>query len=48
VFFLGYGAAYLDTRPGAQLFNFPRSLGLAGYDRMDDALFVKGSYLIRL
>ena len=48
VFFLGYGAAYLDTRPGAQLFNFPRSLGLSGYDRTDDALFVKGSYLIRL
>jgi hypothetical protein len=48
VFFLGYGAAYADTRPGAELFSFPRSLGLAGYSRTDDALFVKGSYLLRL
>ena len=48
VFFLGYGAAYADTRPAAELFGFPRSLGLAGYSRTDDALFVKASYLLRL
>jgi hypothetical protein len=48
VFFVGYGASYADTRPGAELFRFPRSLGLAGYARTDDAVFVKGSYLFRL
>ena len=48
VFFLGYGAAYADARPAAELFSFPRSLGLQGYNRTDDAIFVKGSYLLRL
>jgi len=48
VFFLGYGAAYADTRPAAELFSFPRSLALTGYSRANDAVFVKGSYLLRL
>ena len=48
VFFLGYGAAYADTRPAAELFSFPRSLALTGYSRTNDAVFVKGSYLLRL
>jgi len=48
VFFLGYGAAYADTRSAAELFSFPRSLALTGYSRTNDALFVKGSYLLRL
>lgn len=48
VFFLGYGAGYADARPLAQPFEFPRSFGLRGYDRTDDAFFVKASYLFRL
>ena len=48
VVFLGYGAGYADTRLAAQQFEFPRSLGFRGYNRTDDALFVKASYLFRL
>lgn len=48
VFFLGYGAAYDDIRDVPRPFTFPRSLGLTGYARENDALFVKASYLIRL
>lgn len=48
VLFLGYGASYADARTDAELFGFPRSLGLRGYNRTDDALFVKASYLFRL
>ncbi|HET9004760.1 MAG TPA: DUF5916 domain-containing protein [Gemmatimonadaceae bacterium] len=48
VFFLGYGAGYSDVRDTPRPFSFPRSLGLTGYARENDALFVKASYLIRL
>jgi len=48
VFFVGYGAGYSDVRDQPRPFSFPRSLGLTGYAREDDALFVKASYLIRL
>lgn len=50
VVFLGYGTGYADARAGslAQPFEFPSSLGLRGYNRTDDALFVKASYLFRL
>jgi Domain of unknown function (DUF5916) len=48
VVFVGYGAGYTDTRLAAQQFEFPRSLGFRGYNRTDDALFVKASYLFRL
>jgi hypothetical protein len=48
VLFVGYGAGYTDTRLAAQQFEFPRSLGFRGYNRTDDALFVKASYLFRL
>jgi hypothetical protein len=48
VFFLGYGSGYADTRASAQPFEFPSSIGLKGYNRTDDALFLKGSYLFRL
>ena len=48
VFFLGYGAGYSDVRDTPRPFSFPRSLGLTGYARENDALFVKASYLIRM
>jgi len=48
VVFVGYGAGYADTRASAEPFEFPRSVGFRGYNRLDDALFVKGSYLFRL
>ena len=48
VVFLGYGAGYADTRRAAEPFEFPRSFGFRGYNRTDDALFVKASYLFRL
>ncbi|MEP6992577.1 MAG: DUF5916 domain-containing protein, partial [bacterium] len=48
VVFLGYGAGYQDTRLAAQPFEFPSSLRFNGYNRTDDALFVKASYLFRL
>lgn len=48
VLFLGYGAGYADTRSRAQPFEFPNSLNFRGYNRVDDALFVKASYLFRL
>jgi hypothetical protein len=48
VVFLGYGAGYADTRRDAQPFEFPSSFGFRGYNRRDDALFVKASYLFRL
>ena len=50
VVFLGYGAGYADSRTAglAEPFEFPSSLGLRGYNRTDDALFVKASYLFRL
>jgi hypothetical protein len=48
VFFAGYGARYDDMRSTAALFDFPRSFGFRGYNRIDDALFVKASYLFRL
>ncbi len=48
VLFVGYGAGYADTRAAAQQFEFPRSFGFRGYNRTDDALFVKASYLFRL
>jgi hypothetical protein len=48
VLFVGYGAGYADTRTAAQPFEFPRSVGFRGYNRTDDALFVKASYLFRL
>ncbi len=47
VFFLGYGAGYRDTRSPAQSFDFPASLGFRGYNRTDDAIFLKASYLFR-
>ncbi|MEP6618694.1 MAG: DUF5916 domain-containing protein [bacterium] len=48
VVFLGYGAGYADTRTASQPFEFPSSLGFKGYNRSDDAFFVKASYLFRL
>ncbi|MDB4916546.1 MAG: hypothetical protein JWM95_4190 [Gemmatimonadetes bacterium] len=48
VVFLGYGAGYADTRGTADRFEFPSSLGFRGYNRTDDAFFVKASYLFRL
>ena len=48
VVFLGYGAGYSDTRSVAQPFEFPSSFGFTGYNRSDDAFFVKASYLFRL
>lgn len=48
VVFLGYGAGYSDTRLAAQPFEFPSSLRFNGYNRTDDAFFVKASYLLRL
>jgi hypothetical protein len=49
VLFFGYGAGYADTRAGlARPFEFPSSFGFRGYNRTDDALFVKASYLFRL
>jgi hypothetical protein len=48
VLFVGYGAGYADTRPDARPFEFPRSVGFRGYNRTDDALFMKASYLFRL
>jgi hypothetical protein len=48
VLFVGYGSAYEDLRTDARPYAFPRSLGLAGYERTSDALFVKASYLFRL
>ena len=48
VLFVGYGAGYLDTRETPRPYSFPRSLGLTGYARQDDALFIKASYLLRL
>ena len=48
VLFLGYGSGYADTRPASQPFEFPSSFGFKGYNRTDDALFLKGSYLFRL
>jgi hypothetical protein len=48
VLFLGYGAGYADTRPLAQPFEFPNSIRFNGYNRTDDAFFVKASYLFRL
>ena len=48
VLFLGYGAGYSDTRIASEPFEFPGSLRFRGYNRTDDALFVKASYLFRL
>ncbi len=48
VFFVGYGAGYVDARETPRPYSFPRSLGLTGYSRQDDALFIKASYLLRL
>jgi hypothetical protein len=48
VLFVGYGAGYADRRAMAEPFDFPASFGFRGYDRTDDALFVKASYLFRL
>jgi hypothetical protein len=49
VLFFGYGAGYADARSDlARPFEFPSSFGFRGYDRTDDALFVKASYLFRL
>ena len=49
VLFVGYGAGYADTRrSAAQPFEFPGSFDFRGYNRTDDALFVKASYLFRL
>lgn len=48
VLFLGYGAGYADTRTVRQPFEFPGSFGFRGYNRTDDAFFVKASYLFRL
>jgi hypothetical protein len=48
VVFFGYGAGYADTRPLSQPFEFPGSFGFRGYNRTDDAFFVKASYLFRL
>ena len=48
VVFFGYGAGFADKRPGSQPFEFPSSFGFNGYNRTDDAFFVKASYLFRL
>jgi hypothetical protein len=48
VVFLGYGAGYADNRVTPDRFEFPSSLGFRGYNRTDDAFFVKASYLFRL
>ncbi|CAN5913456.1 hypothetical protein BH11GEM1_BH11GEM1_03910 [soil metagenome] len=48
VVFLGYGAGYADTRLAAQPFEFPSSFRFQGYNRTDDAFFLKASYLLRL
>jgi len=48
VLFVGYGAGYADRRAVSEPFDFPASFGFRGYDRTDDALFVKASYLFRL
>jgi hypothetical protein len=48
VLFVGYGAGYADRRALAEPFDFPASFRFRGYDRTDDALFVKASYLFRL
>ncbi len=48
VVFMGYGAGYADTRANAQPFEFPSSFGFRGYNRIDDAFFIKASYLFRL
>ena len=48
VVFAGYGAGFADTRIKAQPFEFPSSFGFDGYNRTDDAFFVKASYLFRL
>ena len=48
VLFIGYGAGYADERDMPRPYSFPRSLGLAGYARQNDALFIKASYLWRL
>ena len=48
VLFVGYGAGYADARQLAPPFEFPASFGFRGYNRTDDALFVKASYLFRL
>ena len=48
VVFLGYGAGYADTRLASQPFEFPSSFRFNGYNRTDDAFFVKASYLFRL
>ena len=48
VVFAGYGSSYADAGPAARPYSFPRSLGLAGYTRENDALFLKASYLFRL
>lgn len=48
VVFLGYGAGYSDTRVASQPFEFPTSFNFRGYNRTDDAFFVKASYLFRL
>ena len=48
VVFLGYGAGYADTRRDAQPFEFPSSFRFHGYNRSDDAFFLKASYLLRL
>ena len=48
VFFLGYGSSYADVSDSPRPYSFPRSLGMPGYTRMNDALFVKASYLIRM
>ena len=48
VVFLGYGAGFADARLQSQPFEFPSTLRFNGYDRTDDAFFVKASYLFRL
>ena len=48
VLFFGYGAHYADTRALSEPFEFPSSLRFQGYNRTDDALFIKASYLFRL
>ncbi|MEO7454934.1 MAG: DUF5916 domain-containing protein [Gemmatimonadaceae bacterium] len=48
VVFFGYGAGYADTRGRAEPFEFPASFNFRGYNRTDDAFFVKASYLFRL
>ena len=48
VVFAGYGSGFADTRIKPQPFEFPSSFGFDGYNRTDDAFFVKASYLFRL